>query len=512
MANPADNLDPNPPTREESEDEELNGDEEQEEEEDDDTESESQSREDRSNVDRINADSLFLRMQAAPVPVRVHDVIVRGNNKTKDYIIDAEVDAVREATTLQEILQASRVANSNLRALDIFDSVNITLDSGPPELPGTTNVVVEVVECKSRPTGLIGAYTRAQASSSSIEASVKSKNIFGYGDIWDGSVVYGGDHSTEFGLGMYLPRFMGLTSPFTSRLYLSNQDWLKFSSYKERCLGLSLGLLSTKYHEVVYTTAWRSLIDPSQSASKSIRRQLGHSLFSALKYTFKVDQRDSSLRPTSGYAFTSTSQIGGLVPDSRSLRFLKQEIDLRYAVPFGFGHAALNFGVSGGVTFPWGSGYQNRPSSVPERFFLGGISSPVCALGGPSALWGFKSRGVGPNEPKSKGDDERDFVGGDAAVTAFGDLSFDLPVSWLRERGIHGHVFGCAGNVAKLSENEFRNFTGPKFLETCRTSVGAGIVLPTSLFRVELNYCHILKKQEHDQARSGFSVTFSPPS
>ena len=108
-------------------------------------------------------ESLFRRMRSAPVPVRVHDVIVKGNEKTKDHIIEAEVEAViREANTLQELLEASRVANSNLRALDIFDSVNITLDSGPPELPGTTNVVIEVVESKNPLTGQIGAYTKAE--------------------------------------------------------------------------------------------------------------------------------------------------------------------------------------------------------------------------------------------------------------------------------------------------------------------------------------------------------------
>ena len=305
-------------------------------------------------------------------------------------------------------------------------------------------------------------------------------------------MVYGLDSSAEVGLGMYLPRFKALPTPFSSRLYLSTQDWLKFSSYEERSLGLSLGLLSSKYHELVYTVAWRSLIDPSRLASESIRRQLGHSLLSALKYTFKYDQRDSYLRPTSGYAFSSTSQVGGLAPDSRSLRFFKQEIDLRCAVPLGFYAAALNFGVSGGVTFPWGSGYKNRASSVPERFFLGGNSSPVCSLSGPSALWGFSTRGLGPNEARRRGDVERDFVGGDAAVTAFADLSFDLPVRWLRERGVHGHVFACAGNTAKLTENEFRNFSGPKFLETFRTSVGAGIVLPVSLFRMEVWFSSLL--------------------
>lgn len=137
-------------------------------------------------------------------------------------------------------------------------------------------------------------------------------------------------------------------------------------------------------------------------------------------------------------------------------------------------------------------------SSLPERFFLGGNLSPICSLGGPLALWGFKTRGLGPAEPRRQvrgnsndenGDaSERDFLGGDLAVSAFADLSFDLPLRWLREKGIHGHLFACAGNVAKLTENEYRNFSFPKFLESFRSSVGAGIVFPTNLFRLEVSY------------------------
>ncbi|CAH8389747.1 unnamed protein product [Eruca vesicaria subsp. sativa] len=526
MANPADKPDPNVTTPDEvteklediEEEEEEEDDYEGEEDDDEATASKPQSREDAA-ASRANAQNLFRRMGVSPVPVRVHDVIVKGNEKTKDHVIEAEVEGVRQANTLQELLEAANVANFNLRALDIFDSVKITLDAGPPELPDTTNVVVKVVESQSPLTALLGTSTKSEARSSSLEGSLKYKNIFGHGDIWDTSLAYGCDNSGEVGLGLYLPRLRGRPSPFTSRLYLSTQDWLKFSSYKERALGVSLGVLLSQNHEVGYTLAWRNLIDPTQMASRTIRRQIGHSLVSDLKYTFKVDERNSSLRPTRGYSFISTSQIGGLVPDSRTLRFLRQEFDIKCAVPLGFYRSALNFGVSGGITFPWGSGYKSRASSISERFFLGGNISPVCSLGGPSALWGFKTRGLGPNEPRREVEDDqsgdsygRDFVGGDAAVTAFADLSFDFPLRWFRERGIHGHVFACAGNMAELSGNKYRNFTAPKFLETFRSSVGAGIVLPTSLFRMELNYCHIVKKQEHDRAKSGFFLTFSTPS
>lgn len=137
-------------------------------------------------------------------------------------------------------------------------------------------------------------------------------------------MAYGPNQTSEVSAGVYFPRLKRLVTPLVARLSLLSQDWLEFSSYKERSLGLSLGLYSTKYHDLVYNLGWRTITDPSQMASNSIRRQLGNSLLSSLKYTFKVDKRNSAVRPTRGYAFVSTSQVGGLAPDHRSLRFVRQ--------------------------------------------------------------------------------------------------------------------------------------------------------------------------------------------
>lgn len=148
--------------------------------------------------------------------------------------------------------------------------------------------------------------------------------MLGYGDIWDGSLSYGWDQTSEVSTGVALPRFMKLVNPVMARVSLLSQDWLKFSSYKEQAMGLSLGLISTRKHDLAYNLSWRTLTDPSQRASVSVRRQLGHNLLSHLKYTFKIDKRNSPLRPTRGFAFVSTSQIGGLFPDYRSVRFIRQ--------------------------------------------------------------------------------------------------------------------------------------------------------------------------------------------
>lgn len=142
--------------------------------------------------------------------------------------------------------------------------------------------------------------------------------------MWDGSLAYGPSQTSEVSAGVLLPRFKGFVSPVTARAFLLSQDWLELSSYKERMAGLSLSLFSTRHHDVVYNLGWRTLTDPSQMASKSIRRQLGHGLLSSIKYTFKIDRRNSPLRPTRGYSFVSSSHVGGLAPDNRSVRFVRQ--------------------------------------------------------------------------------------------------------------------------------------------------------------------------------------------
>ncbi|XP_010693075.2 uncharacterized protein LOC104906064 [Beta vulgaris subsp. vulgaris] len=506
----------------EPESEEDDIDEEEEDDEDEDEEESPAMAESNFGSVRAKMSKLANRLKSEPVNLRVHDVIIKGNIKTKDSVIEAEImDDLKRASTLQEIFQAAAIANVKLRQLDIFDSVNFTLDSGPMELPGTANVVVEVVEAKSPLTGEIGVFTKPGARSWSLEGGLKLKNLLGYADVWDGSVSYGWDQTTEVSTGVSLPRIRHWPSPVFARASLLSQDWLKFSSYKEQAVGFGLGLISTRNHEMVYNLTWRTLTDPSHMAGESVRRQLGHSLLSSLKYTYKVDKRNSPLRPTQGYAYSFTTLLAGLNPDSRSARFLRQECDFRYALPLGFYRAALNLGVSAGLLFPWGRGFLDRPSSLPDRFFMGGNTSPVCALGGPSSVLGFKCRGLGPTEPRrqtrDKPDDdstagpERDAVGGDLAVSAFADLSFDLPLRVLKDAGIHGHIFASTGNLVKLTENEWRKFSTKNFMQSFRSTVGCGIIVPTNLFRMEVNYCHIVRQFDHDHGKTGVQFSFSSP-
>lgn len=115
--------------------------------------------------ERGRMSDLFRRLATGPVRVHVHDVVIKGNTKTKDSVIEAEVlPLFRSVSTMQELLQAAGAANARLQRLEIFDSVNIVLDAGPSELPGTANVVIDLVEPKNPLSGDIGFYTRPEVS------------------------------------------------------------------------------------------------------------------------------------------------------------------------------------------------------------------------------------------------------------------------------------------------------------------------------------------------------------
>lgn len=151
-----------PDVSEDEDFEEVDEFEEGEDEDDDKVEQPPLARESRMKSDQAKMDALFRRLSTEQVPIRVHDVIIKGNKKTKEFLIESEVEILKTASTFQELLRAATTVNARLQQLDIFESVNITLDAGPPELPGTANVVVEVVEPQRPFSGDFGIYSRPE--------------------------------------------------------------------------------------------------------------------------------------------------------------------------------------------------------------------------------------------------------------------------------------------------------------------------------------------------------------
>ena len=56
------------------------------------------------------------------------------------------------------------------------------------------------------------------------------------------------------------------------------------------------------------------------------------------------------------------------------------------------GVAALHLNAGAGLLLPWGARAQTTPTSISDRFFLGGM--------GAGSLRGFMHRGVGPSDAR----------------------------------------------------------------------------------------------------------------
>ena len=48
-----------------------------------------------------------------------------------------------------------------------------------------------------------------------------------------------------------------------------------------------------------------------------------------------------------------------------------------------------------------------------------------------------------------------------------------------------------------------------RFVDGFRVSCGVGLVVPFDFGKLELNYCHILRRQETDRVRSGFQINLN---
>lgn len=472
--------------------------------------------------DEARLQSVLRRLTAEEVRIRVHDVEIRGCCRTRRAAVEAAVGSdLPRAATVRDLVRAAAAAADRIRRLGAFDTVSITLDAAPPGIPGNAAVIVlvDVAEARGRAAGELGIFANKGTRSCSVQGSVKLKNLFGYCETWDASGDLGLDQTVELSTGVAIPRIGAIPTPLVARISFLSEDWLK-SSLKEHMMGVSVGLLSTMNHNLAYNLSWRTITDRALMSSNSIRGQLGHSLLSSIKYAYKVDQRDSRIRPTRGYAYLFSSQVGGLAPESKDARYIRQEIDLRVALPLGVLNGAVNAGVAAGIIHPLARGSTGSISPLSEQFYLGGNRSLMCRLGGPSSLLGFKKRGLGTDLQSSTPENSENVAstspelsarGGDIAVTAFADLSFDIPLKPLRELGIHGHAFVSAGNLAKLTEPDLRKFPLAEFLQTFRSSAGFGVVVPTRLFRIEVNYCHILKQFDYDLGKAGIQLNFSSP-
>lgn len=407
----------------------------------------------------------------------VERIEIRGNTRTRDYVIRREFDIGEGDAFNQEVIAR---AKRRLEALGYFTSVNIT--TAPGSQSDRVVLVVDVQDQSTGSFGIGGGYETGNGGGFKLEASIEEKNFLGRGQ-YIRLAAGGGRDSRDYNLSFTEPYFLGyrLAAGFD---VFSNEDKSE-DFYSVNSKGFSLRVtapitedLSTtfryNYTRLDYNSSDLSkLSSPYQDVVNNgpwVRSSISHSL--------TYDTIDDRTMPREGIFAQITQEFAGLGGDSD---FYKISGKARYF------HTILDdadvigsLSVSGGHM--WGTGSNN--TKVFDQFTLSA-----------SELRGFESHGIGPRATSTG-----DSLGGETYFTASAEASFPLPML-PRDSGFRGAVFVDAGtlygnDVATVAAD---NVQGTSM--SLRASVGASIIWASPFGPLRFDYAVPIKKESFDEVQ-----------
>ncbi|KAK2509001.1 hypothetical protein MC885_002379 [Smutsia gigantea] len=386
------------------------------------------------------------------------DVVVQhvhfdGLGRTKDDIIMCEIGEVFKAKNLIEasnlfasisskelVMRKSHEAREKLLRLGIFRQVDVLIDTcqGDDALPNGLDVTFEVTELRR----LTGSYnTMVGNNEGSMVLGLKLPNLLGRAEKVTFQFSYG-TKETSYGLSFFKPQPGNFDRNFSVNLYKVTGQF-PWSSLRETDRGVSAEYsfpIWKTSHTVKWEGVWRELGCLSRAASFAVRKESGHSL-------------KSSLSELAGYA-------GG------DVSFIKEDFELQLNKQLLF-DSVFSTSLWGGMLVPIG----DRPSSIADRFYLGG----------PTSVRGF---------------------------------SMHSETTWVEK---HTGPVDCTctprylSGRARVALENFSEHTFFSMQETSATSTmcirwsyGAGIVLRLgNIARLELNYCVPMGVQTGDRICDG---------
>lgn len=313
------------------------------------------------------------------------------------------------------------------------------------------------------------------------------------------------------------------------RLFQTTENRQAASSFTCLSRGLAASVRAQEgRQELEYSLTWREVSDPYRRASRAVNRHKGHSLKSALRHTVQLQFDGSSAWPGMTGSLRLVNELAGLGPSDPALvRHLRQQAQVRLSLPLGSSGALLQLGAELGFLTALGFRGASTSTHICDRFALGGMPS----------LRGFSAGCVGPADIRRSAQAQgvrtgaeaetaatapagaseggaparlgstHDALGCDAVFNAQAAVQFPLPVQSLREQGLMGQVFANAATGVLLGPG--RSMGDAIDEARMRASVGAGLLLPTGLGNLEVNYCHVLKREALDKLSGRIQIGLS---
>ncbi len=414
----------------------------------------------------------------------VERIEVRGNTRTRDYVIRREFDFSEGDAFNQEMISR---AKRRLEALGYFTTVNIS--TAPGSAPDRVVVVVDVEDQSTGSFG-IGAGYSAGGDGFMLEASIEEKNFLGRGQFIRVAVGGGLEEARSYNISFTEPYFLGYRLAAGFDLFKSSTSSNEFYDYDEQGVTLRVTAPITEdlattfrytYKEIEYSPDgdWDDLGGPGPeddnlSAPYRDLVEKGDFIQSTISQTLTYNTLDNQTLAREGIYATLTHEYAGLGGDSefykisgraRYFHLLSTEADLIGSVAVGAGHVV-------------GTG---NDLNVFDQFTIGGRQ-----------IRGFENDGIGPRMPNG------DALGGTTYFTASAEMSMPMPV-FPEDFGLRAAVFADAGT---LYGNDVGNSAGAVGTDmSWRASVGAGVMWASPFGNIRFDYAVPVVKEDFDETQ-----------
>ncbi|MGF0537999.1 outer membrane protein assembly factor BamA [Agrobacterium sp. ES01] len=405
----------------------------------------------------------------------VERIEIRGNTRTRDYVIRREFDIAEGDAFNQEVISR---AKRRLEALGYFSGVNISTAPG-----SSPDRVVVVVDVQDQPTGSfgIGAGYSAGGDGLVLEASVEEKNFLGRGQFIRVAVGGGLEDSKTYNLSFTEPYFLGYRLATGFDLFKSSTSSNDDYDYEEQGGTLRVTAPITDDLATTFRYNYKELSYDSNGSTPSDTYAAliagGDYTQSSVSQSIVYNTVDDRVMPREGIYASITHEYAGLGGDSnfykiygkaRYFQSLSDELDIIGSVAVSAGYVAATDGNL----------------NIYDQFSIGG-----------KEIRGFETGGIGPRLTNG------DALGGTTYMTASAEASFPLPVI-PQDFGLRGAVFADAGtlygNDVSIIGTDVAEGTGMDW----RASVGAGIVWNSPFGPLRFDYAVPVVKQSFDKVQN----------
>lgn len=426
----------------------------------------------------------------------IERIEIRGNDRTRDYVIRREFD-VSEGDAFNQVL--IQRAKKRLEALDYFEKVEVS--TAPGSQPDQVVLVVDVVE-KSTGEFSVGAgySTGGDTAGPSVEGAITERNFLGRGQFIKLSAG-GGKNSRDYSLSFTEPYFLGRRIAAGFDIYQRTRD---YDHYNSETLGatvrfglpitddistqLAYNISQEKYDldDGCVPISDGGTCNISQAVLDGIEESpwLKSSVSLGLLYNTIDDMKN----PHDGIYANVSTEFAGLGGDAKYVKVtargsyyqtLSEQLDLVGLISGGAGHV---------------EGYGNGDLRIFDQF-----------QSSDRMIRGFAYGGIGPVDSDGAGD----HLGGTTYFNASAEAQFPLPVI-PESFGLRGAVFADAATLygSKLDPSLVDQSTTNM---EWRASVGVGLMWASPFGPIRIDYAIPVKKEATDDVQEfnfGISTRF----